>query len=52
MGVICLSFSPSQVQTVCFTQPEVYAYTQPQVLSRLNVLRALKESMSQMPVQS
>ena len=29
---------------------EVYAYTQPQVLSRLNVLRALKESMSQMPV--
>jgi len=27
----------------------VYAYTQPQVLSRLNVLRALKESMSQMP---
>jgi len=27
----------------------VYSYSQPHVLSRLNVLRALKESMSQMP---
>ena len=43
----------------CFTSPkptskcssaEVYSYSQPHVLSRLNVLRALKESMSQMPV--
>ena len=30
---------------------QVYSYSQPHVLSRLNVLRALKESMSQMPVR-
>ena len=28
---------------------KVYSYAQPQVLSRLNVLRGLKESMGRMP---
>ena len=36
--------------TSIHSSAEVYSYSQPHVLSRLNVLRALKESMSQMPV--
>eukprot|EP00913_Durusdinium_trenchii_P029899 g28016.t1 len=45
------SLAPLLVECAGKREPlcEVYAYCQPQVLSRLNVLRALKESMAKMP---
>ncbi|CAE7316936.1 unnamed protein product, partial [Symbiodinium pilosum] len=46
------SLAPLLVDTAGKREPlceVVYAYTQPQVLARLNVLRGLKEGMSSMP---
>lgn len=49
MIILRLAVLVRHATSIC-SSAEVYSYSQPHVLSRLNVLRALKESMSQMPV--